>query len=442
MGEAAARESKVAQQFLEMAESDWAKALLLLCTAPLFPVWLAFAHFHLYDDSLLATAWQWPWTNIVLKAQLLGIFYVFVDVGCMKMTTVALAMTNETLSTWPVATVCITIFLIGTFLFLLPPTPGPPVYMVTGIVVTASAMREELSFAAALALATFVGFAIKLSFVAIALKGIGLPLGGSVSVRRMVGVHTVEIRAIETILGSPTLTLPKVLMLVGGPDWPVAVMCGIMNLDLGQILLGTSPVLVQGVFPCVLSGALLFVAGDDAQTKAMAETCLGVAAGLQVVTLFLACYYVQEIIETDHERLRIPRESDREVIQLEEETEAQARIFERETAWESLGVTLRVALLVGFVCIEIAIILIAGPWEKLAGAGCFRPFGLMDSVAKELDGNALAIVEPLGWVALGFFSCSAAAVAVFYAWAKLHIASLSEGDSSKRSEGEALLKSA
>lgn len=357
----------------------------------------------------------------------------------MKMTTVLLALTNETLSAWPLAHVSTAIFIIGTLLFLLPPTPGPPVYMVTGIVITASALRAQWSFSAALALATALGFAMKLSFVAVAQKCIGEPLGNSTSVRRMVGVHTVEVRAIEVILSAPTLTLPKVLMLVGGPDWPVAVMCGILQLNVGQILLGVSPVLLQGVFPCVLSGALLFVAGDKPELKALAETCLGVAAGLQAVTLFLACYFVQEVIERDHEALKVPRDCDREVILLEEDTAAQARAFDCETSWGSLSKPICGTLIVGFVCIEISVALIAGPWKRLADFSCFQDFGLMDSVSRDLGGNVLAIVQPLGWVALCFFSVSLAALAAFYAWATSHMATLAEGNKGTHSEGEALL---
>jgi len=42
-------------------------------------------------------------------------------------------------------------------------------------------------------------------------------------------------------------------VLVGGPDWPTSVLCGILKLPLLKMLLGTSPIIVP-IILCVLTG--------------------------------------------------------------------------------------------------------------------------------------------------------------------------------------------
>merc|ERR1719301_72457 len=117
--------------------------------------------------------------------------------------------------------------------------------MECGIVVTASGMNSGMTFTEAVALATAIGYAMKMVFTLVAQVFIGIPLASSVSVRRLVGVNTVEIRAIEKIISEPTFTLPKMYILVGGPDWPIAVLAGILRLSVIRVVLAISPVLLQ-----------------------------------------------------------------------------------------------------------------------------------------------------------------------------------------------------
>lgn len=436
----AAEKSKVAAQIRDVLQSDWAKACGFLLIAPFFPLYLlldlirspcrklmvqqaesqknmCWAGTEIADNLLQSIA-RWRWTSVLFKAHLIGIAYVSLEVGCMKATTVLLAYTNEVLSHWSVYTVCLWIFIIGTFLFLLPPTPGPPVYMVAGIVITASGMSSGMSFAASVALATAVGYAMKMAFTVIAQVCIGVPLASSVSIRRLVGVNTVEIRAIEKILSEPTITVPMVLILIGGPDWPVAVLAGILRLSVIRVVLAISPVLLQSVFPCVLSGSLLYIAGEDSTTKSLAETSLAVAGVLQVVALLLAGYYIQEVIERDYEELKKPRAQDEDIIRLDEESAAEKRVYDEETSWQTLPFIAKFLLVVGFVCLEVSIILLAGPWEAVFGVTCFKPFSLMSSVEKDLNGDPMSIVNPLGWVALAFFFTSVLTLTAFHLWAQ------------------------
>jgi len=456
----AAEYSKAAKSVKQLAGSDWAKAAVLICLAPLLPLYLCLDLLRnvfsglgtsaqtprktqwlgtVDADAVLGLVADWSWTSVVMKAQLISIAYVFVEVGCMKGTTVTLAYVNESLVSWPIYSVCIALFLIGLFLFLLPPTPGAPVYMVTGIVISASALRANMSFWSGVMLATCVGFAQKMSFTFVAQKCIGQPLASSLAVRRLVGVHTVEIRAIEAILSAPTFTMPKLVTLIGGPDWPVAVLCGILGLPAGQILLGISPVLLQSVFPCVLSGSLLYSAGENVTLKALAETSLAVAGILQLVLLVLSADCVQEVIEKDYDELRAPRDCDRDVLLLEEESAARQRAFYREVEWSGLPSPVRFLLMFGLVCAEASVLLLALPsnlLEKEFGAACFKPFGLMSSIETDLGGSVWAIVNPLGWMAIGFCASSMALLGVFYSWASYHVVTTKPGE-----EGLALVPS-
>lgn len=452
----AAEQSKVAAQIRDALKSDWAKACGFILIAPLFPLYLLLDLLRSparkimvndekaqrqtgwygtrHVDGILESIANWKWTSVLFKAHLIGIAYVVLEVGCMKATTVLLAYTNEVLSHWSIYSVCFWIFLIGTFLFLLPPTPGPPVYMVCGIVVTASGMSSGMTFAESVAIATAVGYAMKMVFTLVAQVCIGVPLASSVSVRRLVGVNTIEIRAIEQIISEPTFTLPKMFILIGGPDWPVAVLAGILRLSVCQIMLGISPVLFQSVFPCVYSGALLYVAGEDSTAKSMVETSLAVAGILQVVSLLLAGYYVQELIEKDYEELKKPRAQDEDIIRLDQEAAAAARVYERETEWNALPFLAKSLLVLGVACLEISIILLAGPWEPLLGVTCFKPFSLMSSVDKDLNGDPMSIVNPLGWVALSFFMTSVLTLTTFYFWAQSRV-----GNLNSHAEGKPLL---
>ena len=59
-----------------------------------------------------------------------------------------------------------------------------------------------------------------------------------------------------------------VTILVGGPDWPTSVLCGILGLDLLPILLGTLPVFLL-ILPTVMGGAFLSIDESYAQVASV-----------------------------------------------------------------------------------------------------------------------------------------------------------------------------
>ena len=50
-------------------------------------------------------------------------------------------------------------------------------------------------------------------------------------------------------------------VLCGGPDWPTAVLCGILRADLRQMLLGLSPVFLLTA-PTSMAGAFQLKVGE------------------------------------------------------------------------------------------------------------------------------------------------------------------------------------
>lgn len=420
----AAEHSKVVEETKHMAQSDWAKAMLF-CVG-VVPMGIC----ALLDwarrgsqgrKALLEFASGWAWTSVIVKATWLALLYVSVVVGFTKVTQVFLSMVMEALAGISVFSVSALMFLIGFSIFMLPPAPGPPIYIVMSVVIMSSATRNGWAFETALAWSTFVGFAMKLAFTAAAQKCIGVPLSESKYVRGLCELHTPYMRALEVVLKEPgTFDFGKVMCLIGGPDWPVAVLCGMLDMKVVQVLLGTSPVLVQSVFPCCLAGALMARGHHDVSdlyAAIGAETVLAIAAALQAATGLLAFVTVQEVLERDYEELSVPRPDDVPIIEAQEKEAAINLAFWKQMDWQYLSVHMRFALVFAFLAAEASVTILCLPMSKLVGYACFKKFGLADSVEHDLNGNPLGIVLPLGWVALSLAAVGAACLGWFYSFA-------------------------
>lgn len=74
----------------------------------------------------------------------------------------------------------------------------------------------------------------------------------------MVGVNSQAIRAMRVVLSEKGFSANKVYVLVGGPDWPVSVLCGILGLDVLPMLIGSLPVATL-VVPTALTGAFAYI---------------------------------------------------------------------------------------------------------------------------------------------------------------------------------------
>ena len=106
-------------------------------------------------------------------------------------------------------------------------------------------------------------------------------LGRRVSVRVLVGVNSLSIRAVGRILSAPGLSLRKVLILCGGPDWPTSVLTGILGLDVRQMLAGTAPVYVL-ILPTCAAGAMELKKSESSLYASLAGVILALSAACQV----------------------------------------------------------------------------------------------------------------------------------------------------------------
>lgn len=97
---------------------------------------------------------------------------------------------------------------------------------------------------------------LKLTACTIQQKLIGEQLSKNQGVLELVGVHKPFMQVIKKLLEPKQLTLPKIAILAGGPDWPTSVMAGILKIELVPCLIGTLPCFMIAS-SCVLTGAFM-----------------------------------------------------------------------------------------------------------------------------------------------------------------------------------------
>ena len=213
---------------------------------------------------------------------------------------------------------------VGMTLFLLPPIPGVPIYLTGGLMIPAVATGiganpngtdKDAQFPggipAAVAYTCIVSLLLKLSACTLQQKAIGEPLSHKVWIRQLVGVNSNAIRTMKLVLQQPGLSIAKVAILVGGPDWPTSVFCGIMRLPLHQILLGTIPVFFL-IVPTVLAGTFLWMSLviDPVSRQPVypwavtVSTIFMLGAGtVQSGSMVVAAYHLEKAVETRGDEL-------------------------------------------------------------------------------------------------------------------------------------------
>jgi len=422
-------QSKVLQEVLNLLQGEWVQGFFLLVAAlPLLLYLVAYrlakAVSHQRRWPLVETLLSWNVSGVIVKAVWLGVAYVALFVVLGKATILLLVTTKAMMIGWSLWIVSFIMFLLALGLFLLPTSPAMPVYVLIGLVVTHSAEMHGWSWTAGVAWATFVASAMKLAFTAVAQKGIGEPLADNRTVRRLVCIHTPYMRAIEAIL-KENYSVSKVAVLIGGPDWPVAVLCGMLRLPLLPVLLCVAPVILQSVAPCVISGALLLHqhdapaerrGGPPMEVAGLAEAALVLSGMLQFAFGIIACMCIQEVLEKDYDTFSEIRPEDAWLKEQDEIEEAMTKRFSRATRWSQLPFHTKAALIASLVCVQVGLALLCSPVHKFLGVTCFKEFNLMSSVEKDLRGDPLALVEPLGWLSLGLTVVAALGVWPYYAY--------------------------
>jgi len=296
---------KIAAKMGEYSQSDFSKAALIVLTAPIMPLFLGLSiatrkarivGFSLApqlaqeDEGMrwfTASTWRiFKWlfsntTSVLTWASYLCIFYFTCDVGVGKGATLFLGYMISIMKELHWAVMLLSFTVLGVTMFMLPPIPGPPVYLTGGVLVV-GALEDTMGFWGATALCIVLCWGIKLVSCMLQQKVFGENMRGNVGVRYAVGINSVQMRAIRYCLMQPGFTMAKVAILCGGPDWPTSVLCGILGVSWVEAMLGTSPVLVLYLGYTVLAGAFQLKIGGACVSASAEDDSSAVAAALGV----------------------------------------------------------------------------------------------------------------------------------------------------------------
>lgn len=423
----AAEHNALMQQIVGIARSDWSKAFVVGAMG--FP-FVSFMVLNMATNFVrkkrgLASAAQddkftpkareaiehlvkWNWTSICLKIIILGELFFTLQVGVSKATYIFLSWLNELLSPVELKTVCGLVFAIGGTMFLLPPVPGLPVYVFAGILLGEKGKQDpSIGFAGAIAIATIIGLFTKMC-ACVGQYMIGYFLGKSLKVQQLIGVDKVPTRAIERILKTRGLNLGKVAVLVGGPDWPTSVTCGIVHVNIPQMLLGTIPVLTL-MIPCILAGACMGRAqpGEESVWNLAANVATLSAAAVNMASMAYAVYTISQTIGNYGEELAKPRPEHQAVAELTRREQSAVDNYNQTIHWSRLNTFWKVFLIVptlGCYGSNCGMVVFA---ER-----CFLPFALSSKIGWDTEEGGLGghpkniIIYPYGHGALFMFFVS------------------------------------
>eukprot|EP00440_Ansanella_granifera_P014104 gb/GFBE01015328.1/.p1 GENE.gb/GFBE01015328.1/~~gb/GFBE01015328.1/.p1 ORF type:complete len:829 (+),score=164.68 gb/GFBE01015328.1/:1-2487(+) len=354
---------------------------------------------------------NWYWVSILTKVNILAELMASLLVG-MKVTFVFFSWLNEflvasQLSFWIISAM---VFGIGLGMFLCPIVPGSAVYLFAGVVLGASSqVGNGPGFWPGVGVAVAVSSVAK-HIACILQYMLGYFAGQMVKVQQFVGVDKVPTRAMEKILKSRGMGLGKVCILVAGPDFPTSMLCGILKLNIPQMLLGTTPVILVSIIPQVLVGALLMMTDAQAGIWSMVSTSVtGVAAAVQAGATLIFTWKIMKTVERDAETLMEYRPEHKAVAELTEKEAAYTESLKEVTQWQAMSFHHKATLLIsalGFMAAGFVLLADFMVSDKF----CFRVFSITDKIGDPyelggLDGNALNLVmRPAGVAALLAFA--------------------------------------
>jgi len=360
---------------------------------------------------------SWDHARVLSYAVYWGVGYVFLNVLASKFTTVFLSWLIQYCSTMGLSAVTLIVLFVGMILFMLPPIPGLPIYLTGGIVLV-SVGRSTLGLWGAIGYASAVSLFLKLLACAVQQKLIGAQLGGSVAVKQMVAINSDGIRAMRVILSDKGITARKVAVLVGGPDWPVCVLCGILGLDLFPVLIGTLPV-VAVIIPSVFVGSFAVLStfdNDDGMdlypwANTMGAIASAVAAGVMFYFTLTAAAAVKRTLKRSKDAINdIPL--DKAVQEATVEAKLRRTVYERVTVWHDVPKHMKYILIMAKFSMTLCCYLLFIFNDK-----CFREYDLMYTIGEHLGGKWINIILPLGRVVLLLFIISYTLLFSFEYWA-------------------------
>ena len=339
---------------------------------------------------------SWDLTPVLRFAALWGFGVVALTVVVSKFTVLLMSVVVSMAADSSVGVATAIIVLVGLGLFLLPPVPGAPIYLAAGVLLTENGTKNGMTVVMAVCYANAISLGVKLVACTLQQKVIGSNLKHRLAVRRLCSVNSAVVRTMRLVLLEPGLSLAKVTILVGGPDWPTSVLCGILGLDLLPILLGTLPVFLL-ILPTVMGGAFLSI--DESYAQVASVLSVACAAAVQTGSLVVAAVELDKQMAARKDELDdVP--IDEEVRAADDADAERRRRLAANTRWARVPGTWRAALAAATVFMTASSYLCTY-WSS----DCFREFAIDDSVAKRL-GHWSRILKPPGVFALALFTAS------------------------------------
>jgi hypothetical protein len=404
-----------------MMYSDWIKALFIVCAFPFIVMYAALSvvnqvfrvHFnfakaatvtdeerHLWTTRVFNNQWQiamgWKWSSVYEKIAFVSFYIVLLNVLVGKFTVVFLAWLNGALEPMSLAAVVIIFTVVGATMFLLPPVPGLPVYLSGGLIVTKAA-EKEFGFWGACFFASVVSFLIKDPFaLTMQQKLIGVKLKDNVAVKKLVGVNSISMRAVRMMLEKPGWSLGKVLILCGGPDWPTAVLTGILDLNWWDTVKCSIPVYFI-VSPSVFASAFMLKHGDP--WSSISSVIMAIAMLVQLMSMVGGAYFIEKTAQ-DHRQELEAMPIDAAVEAEEAKDRAGEQWFQKVSDWDSDHMTFAMKanlILAAIVCTSTMYVMM------MMDQQCFKAFQLTDSISEKLNGSVMNLFRPMGAYAVVVF---------------------------------------
>jgi len=361
--------------------------------------------------------WSWDIAKVFTYAVYWGIAFITMNVVVSKFTILFLSWLIEKTSSMSLVAVTGILTGVGMIMFLLPPVPGVPIYLTLGIVVIAVG-RDTFGYAGAMLYATGISLLLKLLACTLQQKMIGEFLKGYVIVRQTVGINSKLIRSMKVVLAEKGLSIAKVSILVGGPDWPTSVLCGVMGLNLLPILVGTIPVVCL-IAPTVLTGSFTFMSSlkDDGGNPefpwaSTVATMFAAFTGIvQFGSMISAAFYLEKVSETYAEELEA-MPYDEEVRASEEAADERRKAYTEVTKWHTVPIWAKSVLFLSLSTMITCCYMI-----QIFQDSCFAEYALTYTIEKNLEGDWTKLVLPLGRIALLLSVISMVLLKLFTTWA-------------------------
>lgn len=435
----AAREHPSVEFIMDLLLSDWMEAIFLALFWPVLPVYFSLEFIRQRVRRCLGCCYaidngdegtwlthagikrwgqmaDWDWPSVLDKSINVGVGYFVLQVGATTGTTIFLAWLAQVIAPWDLAPILAVLFFVGLILFLIPVVPGLPIYLVSGILIV---QKYKDDFLKGVMIGSVLCWAIKLTSNVLLMKCVGEPFADNVRVRMMVGTHTPTMRAAEMILTRPGLTLPKVSVLVGGPDWPTAVLCAMLKVPVSSMLVGISPVIVL-IVPVVVAAAYTLEADrakdaghvhEEMSYTSLSTNFIMLSAVVQMGSMVVAGIFLNAVKVSHEEELEREKESDKPVYEAVRLAEAEAMKLKRKTAWELMPCIVKIALVLGsWSTVGMMYIVL------LFSDKALHSFSLTNKVCDLKDCNPIYVFKPLGFVSVGFLGISVVCKMIYRCW--------------------------